>query len=319
MSAITPRLGKQNIVYRVINKLYRHLIEEPRRESLKDRLLSLPPSISADKSLGFTLHMMVCKRDLKMAVCSALVANFHCGVAFDWIFHDDGSLNNEDERFILSRLPKTKVVRRQEADTFANEKLKAYPKILDSRRNQIMALKIVDVRIWGKGDKFGYVDSDVLFVKKPDFYLDALANREPKNYFNKDIKNAYVKSSDQIEEAIGIRPFERGNAGLWVMHRQDIDLDKIEEWLNHPGFSDCLYDYTLDQTFINMLAKNSSNGVDYFPVGYDVNLYKTINEQVIDKHYVGAIRHGYELEGLDYLLNRNSFEKNWLKFINDVN
>ncbi len=248
-----------------------------------------------------------------MAICSAMVMNLQCKRAFVWIFHDDGSLDDRDEKTILSNLPGSKVVRRLEADLFAEKALRDYPEILEYRRQQIMALKIIDVRIWGKGKKFGYVDSDILFFQRPDFYLDALSNKNSKNYFNKDLQSAYVQTPDQIEAFLGIRPFEKGNAGLWVMHREDINLDKIEEWLKNPGFAKNLYDYTLDQTFINLLANISPHGAEYLPTGYDVDYYKS-PEHCVDKHYVGAIRHGYELEGLRFILNERDFANRWMAF-----
>ena len=313
-SHIKPKKPKKNIITRILGKAYRELFENPRRESIKNRFLQMPASKQADAELDFTLHMMVCKRDLKMAVCSIFAANLFCDRAFRWVLHDDGSLDDLDENLLFDKVPASLVKRRKRADTHAETVLNDYPEILEYRRQQIMALKLIDVRLWGDGDKIGYVDSDVLFVNTPEFFLDALINKNPKNYFNKDIQNAYVKTPDEIEELIGVRPFEKGNAGLWVMHREDINLDKIEEWLKHTGFSDKLYAYTLDQTFINMLASLSPHGVEHFPKGYDVDLNKSLN-QAIDKHYVGVIRHGYELEGLHYLLNNKAFEMNWEQFV----
>ena len=251
-----------------------------------------------------------------MAICSVFAANLFCDRAFRWVFHDDGSLEDVDEKLILEKIPGSLVVRRAQADAHAEEVLKDYPEILEYRRQQLMALKIVDVRLWGEGEKFGYVDSDVLFVKNPEFFLDALGNKNPKNYFNKDIQNAYVKTPDEIEVFSGVRPFENGNAGLWVMHRKAIDLDKVEAWFKNPGFSDKLYAYTLDQTFINILANISPHGAAHLPTEYDVDLHKSL-ENAVDKHYVGVIRHGYELEGLTYLLDDLKFEESWKTFINN--
>lgn len=316
MANIIPRIGTKPLLQRAWHKVYRKFYETPRRNALKEKLLSLPKSKVANPELDFTLHMMVCKRDLKMAICSALSFNLMCNQAFRWVFHDDGSLNDIEEREIVAHLPGVKVLRREEADTFAEKELVDYPEILKYRRQQIMALKIVDVRIWGKGEKFGYVDSDVLFFRRPTFFLDALANKNTKNYFNKDMQNAYVQSPEQIESFLGIRPFEKGNAGLWVMHREDINLHQIEEWLKHRGFSKNLYNYTLDQTFINLLANNSSHGVAHLPATYDVSFHKKV-EKSINKHYVGAIRHAYELEGLRYLLEECDFENRWRTFVSE--
>lgn len=291
---------KGNLYSRTIGKIEIKNRDLNRAKIRQEFLSSIKPQ-PVNKKSPFTVHMMLCKRDLEMAVCSALAFNEVMEDTLRFHFHDDGSLDVKDAEFVEKHLPGTKVILRKEADVRAEKELKAYPKILEYRKNQIMALKIIDVKLWGEGDKFCYVDSDVLFFHKPDFFIKALNNKNPKNYFNKDIQSAYMQTPEEIESFLGFKPHEKCNAGLWVMHRMDIDLDKINTWLNHPNFEKSLFGYTLDQTFISMLATDSKHGVDHLPKGYDVNFYKKAEESVC-KHYVGAIRHGYELEGLNYLL-----------------
>ena len=281
-----------------INEYFRN----KRRERIRKKFLLTVSCKNINKVLPFTVHMMLCKRDLEMAMCSAKAFNNVMGDGMRYRFHDDGSLDETDVIFVEKHLPGTKVILRREADQRAQKELSEYPKILEYRKNQIMSLKIIDVTIWGEGDRFCYVDSDVLFFKKPDFFIKALKGEIPKNYFNKDIQNAYMQTPDAIESFLNIRPLEKANAGLWVMNRADINLDTIESWLNNPGFKKSLYGYTLDQTFISMLANNSEGGAEHLPSTYDVNFFKK-PEVSVCKHYVGAVRHGYELEGLLYLMN----------------
>jgi hypothetical protein len=177
-----------------------------------------------------------------------------------------------------------------------------------------MALKLVDVKLWRRGERLSYIDSDILFFRRPDFFLDALQGKHTKNYFNKDISDSYVRRADEILSDVGVRPLDRLNAGLWVMYQDAIDLDRIESWLRHPAFSGKLYAYTLDQTFISMLANSSPHGVEHLPATYDVAFRKDVTMSV-NKHYVGAIRHAYEMEGLKYLLESLDFDARWRGFI----
>jgi hypothetical protein len=298
---------------KAVHKLYRTLYEGPRRKQIASRLFALPPSPPVDPLTPFTVHMLVCRRDVVMAACTARAANLAFGTALPWVFHDDGSLRDEDEAVFQAQLPGSKVVRRPEADRVARERLAAYPEILKYRQHQIMALKLVDVRVWGRGARLAYIDSDVLFFRRPDFILEALRGERPKNYFNKDIADAYVRPAGDIAREVGVRPFDRLNAGLWVLHEEVIDLDTIEGWLKHPAFARHLYDYTLDQTFISMLASSSAHGVEHLPAAYDVAFRKEVGTSV-NKHYIGRIRHGYELEGVSYLLEACDFERRWQAF-----
>lgn len=299
---------------RALHKLYRITYESPRRRRIASGVFFLPPSRPVDEDVPFSAHMLVCRRDVTMAVCTAKVANLAFERALPWVFHDDGSLTNEEEHAFQTNLPGCKVVRRSEGDRVARERLSDYPEILKYRDHQVMALKLVDVKLWRKGDRLAYIDSDILFFQRPDFMLGALADGHDKNYFNKDIADAFVRPADEIAREVGVRPVDSLNAGLWVLHADAIDLDTIESWLKHPAFSQHLYDYTLDQTFISMLANSSRNGVEYLPSTYDVAFRKDVTASV-NKHYVGAIRHNYELEGLRYLLHELDFEHRWNQFI----
>lgn len=300
---------------RALHKLYRLVYESPRRRRIASRILALPPAPPVPASLDFTVHMLVCRRDVEMAICTAKAANLACEQPLPWVFHDDGSLREEEANTFRTHLPGCRVVLRDEADRRAARMLPDYPHILTYRRHQVMALKLVDVRLWSTGDRLAYIDSDILFFRKPAFFLDALRGERPKNYFNRDMADAYVRPAGEIERDVGIRPCSRLNAGLWVMHATDIDFDAIETWLQHAAFREHLYAYTLDQTFISMLASRSHHGVEHLPASYDVAFDKDVRSSV-NKHYVGRIRHGYELEGLRYLLREGRFERRWRQLVN---
>ncbi|MBT8400277.1 MAG: hypothetical protein KJO98_07360, partial [Rhodothermia bacterium] len=266
---------------------------------------------------SYSTHMLVCSRDLEMATCTAKAADLAFGSPQNWIFHDDGSLSQLEVRTLREQLPGCIVATRREADQRAEDELSDFPRILEYRRNQVMALKLVDVALWSRGSRTCYIDSDVLFFRRPEFFIEALDGTQVGNYFNRDIHSAYVRTPEEIESCLGILPRARLNAGLWVLWTKDIDLDTIEKWLNHSCFEDHLYAYTLDQTFISMLATISDSGVDYLPPDYDVSFHKDVSTSV-NKHYVGAIRHGYELEGLAYLLQQRDLASRWGRLSSEV-
>lgn len=292
-------------------KFYRPYIENPKRVAIRERILSLPPLPVIDDK-GYSIHCLICNRDIEMLICSARTVAFTAGFSMPYIFHDDGSLTDEDEGRLLNSLPGSKVIRRKDADERASEELSNYPNILRYRASQVMALKLVDVRLWGVGERFGYIDSDIVFLKKPEQFLMALTNENPDtpNLFNKDIDDAYVVAREKINKEMGVSPYPQVNAGLWVMCREDICLDTIEEWLGLPVFQERPHFYTLDQTFISMLANRSDVGAKHFDADYDVDFLKPVKTNTT-KHYVGRIRHGFETEGLLYLLEEKSFENDW--------
>lgn len=306
---LTPTVSPKTIPERIQSRL-RNDFRLFFRRRIRQQIMPLLPVHQAPQE-GSTLHMLVCERDHEMAIITAGLFNYRVGTAHRFVFHDDGSLSDRAIATFQEFLPGTRVIRRPEADEVAQEKLKDFPRILAYRRSQIMALKIVDVKLWGQGTRMGYVDSDVLFLKHPKAYVQALEEQPGANYFNRDIEDAYVADRKVIGEATGYEPAPRMNAGLWVMNAQDIRLEQIEAWLGHPFFAPYAADYRLDQTFIAMLAQDSAAGAKHFPEEYDVDFYKQVDQNVC-KHYVGRIRYGYELEGLRYVLSQGDLKKDSL-------
>ena len=252
--------------------------------------------------------MLVGERDHEMAIITACLFNYHTNHAHRFVFHDDGSLSERAIEQFQEFLSGTRIIGRREADEIAQEKLKAFPRTLAYRYSHVMALKLIDVKLWGQGARIGYMDSDILFFKNPEAFVDTLVKQRDFNYFNRDIEDAYVTEREVIVQELGYGPAPRINAGLWVMNAKDICLEQIEMWLNHPFFASYASNYRLEQTFIAMLAQRSAEGVRYLPDTYNVDFYKPV-EQNVCKHYVGRIRYGYELEGLSYVLKKEDLKK----------
>ncbi|HEX8530588.1 MAG TPA: hypothetical protein VF646_11215, partial [Cytophagales bacterium] len=111
---------------------------------------------------------------------------------------------------------------------------------------------------------------------------------------------------------------ERVNVGLWVMNREDLDLPKTERWLAaFPADLPPLKKRLTEQTLLAMLATDSANGVAHLPPPYDVAFEKK-PEDAVCKHYVGRIRHGFELEGLRYLAGPLDFINRWQHFVRNA-
>ena len=298
MSGIRPRFkGHPNGLVRGFKKLYRISYEDPLRRTIRRRFIEREVRWESLGDAGGELHTLLCHRDVEMAIAAAMCYALAAQSRFNWIIHDDGSLTVNDVQLIGRLVPFARVIDRRSADARFEQEYRRFPKIGEYRRNQVMALKLVDVRIWAGSARIGYMDSDICFSAYPGIFLKALNGEIKGSLFNRDIQDAYVLDRKEIGRRLGVAPYPRVNAGLWVMDRDAIDLDTIEKWLNDPGLRDCLFAYTLDQTFVSMLGVLSSDGISHLPPEYDVDLLKPI-EGSVSKHYVGAIRHGFELEGL---------------------
>ena len=271
------------------------------RKQLRQEALSRLPVYKAINNHP-EIHMLISRRDFEMSVITAAMLNHLGKRAHSFIFHDDGTMDDQMEKIICQQFPGTLVVRRDVADLIASQKLSTYPAVLEFRKKHVMALKLIDVALWAQQDRVGYLDSDILFFHYPEEFIGAFEKKVDVNYFNRDMADAYVTDCCSIEKLTGFSPASRINAGLWVMNKKDIDLNLIESWLKHPIMSNYKSDYRLEQTFTAMLAGISDTGAAHFASGYDVSFEKK-PEKSIAKHYVGRIRYGYELEGIKYLFS----------------
>lgn len=310
-------LSNRALLIRAAHRLYR-LFRDAKRRRIAQVVVNSPPAPPVDENLPYTVHTLLCKRDLSMGICAAKALNLAANLALPWVFHDDGSLRTEDFSLLRRHFPGARIVTRTEADQRASEVLRDFPRCNAWRNRHVLMLRLLDVPQWAGGTRIWFVDSDQLFFQRPNEILALLDKPLGMNFFSRDITDSYVLDSDKIKEITGVDIYKRVNAGLGVVNRADMRIELIEQWLGQlePFFNERTIYHRLEQTLLAMLASVSSQGIAHLPPSYDVALDKPVEHSVC-KHYVGRIRHGFELEGLAYLLDDLDFIRRWQQFVNE--
>lgn len=249
-------------------------------------------------------------------ICSAKSLNLALNLALPWVFHDDGTLSTHDCQLLALHFPRCRLIKRTDAD-LAFEGVKAqFPELYELRAKHVLLLKVADLYMFSEKKRLLFVDSDVLCIKKPGFILSKL-QEEGVNYFNKDVATAYVNSPEVLFELVGVSPFEQVNSGLSILNRSDLSMDRIAATLSGIHSSKRSdwnsYNHLIEQTTIAILATKSAFGVEHLPCEYDVSLEAPIKGFTC-RHFVGVIRHLYELQGLRYLIQQMSFFERWQEF-----
>jgi hypothetical protein len=306
----------KNPAFRIYRKV-RRMLRDRARKRLRTQVAFTAPSPPANRDVPFSPHELVCHQDVLLAICSAKSLNLAMGEALPWIFHEDGSLTAEDHALLLRQFPGTRVVKRTEADAFFDQARATYPLLHELRKKHVMLLKLADLGAFSARDRILYVDSDILFFRPPAFIMEKLRQPGAGNFFNRDIDSAYIVAPQVIEQLTGIPPPTRINAGLSILNRADIQLAQIEDMLNrlHPSKRTdwVYYGHLIEQTVVSLLTASSPTGAHHLPEDYDVSLDRPA-KGAVSKHYVGVIRHLFEIEGLDLLLREYSFEERWAQF-----
>ena len=215
---------------------------------------------------------------------------------------------------MLGQFPGCHLVERAEADNFF--KAQQPTPLAQARKKNVLLLKLADLHVFARHERILYVDSDILFFRRPDALFHVLKN-ENGNYFTKDIDTAYIATLETLETLTGVRPLDRVNSGIFALNRADIALDKIAHTLSqidaveHSNWT--LYSHLIEQTLVAILTSASASGASHLPEDYDLRLEAGVKGAVC-RHYVGAIRESFELEGLRALLYEMDFVSRWRRF-----
>jgi hypothetical protein len=181
-----------------------------------------------------------------------------------------------------------------------------------------LLLKLADLHVFARQERILFVDSDVLFFKRPDALFHVLES-EKGNYFTKDLQTAYISDLITLEKLTGIRPLDRVNSGIFAVNRSDISLKKLSRRLSELDSAKqpkgTVYHHLIEQTLFAVLTSDSSGGAAHLPPDYDLRLERGLDGAVC-RHYVGVIRDFFELEGLRALLSEADFLTRWQAFCN---
>lgn len=289
-----------NLFERVVFKLKR-VFRDRKRVSLRKPYLTLPPVAVPGQDQDFSVHILLCNRDFEMSVCALRSFVFYCGRSFEFVIHEDGTLTQEQKKYLLKNFPKSEIIDYHRSLNLAKETFGENSEIYKMRQKGVLMLKLLDIKLFSTKKKVIVLDSDILFFKKPDEVLNAATRFDVPNLFNKDVFPSLMASKEVLEDICAKKIPERINSGLSVVYRDAIDFVLLEKWLKE--LNDRKVDiilHRIEQSLITMLCVNHKSGIDYLPETYDVSFEKDVGQSVC-KHYVGVIRHGFELEGLSYL------------------
>ncbi|HEY7087314.1 MAG TPA: hypothetical protein VH518_04445 [Tepidisphaeraceae bacterium] len=310
---LRPTTAPKNIVERVAERVVREMRNVSRRRIAKS-IVRLPASPAATVALPFSIHMLTCRRDLHMAICAAKAMNLVCEAALPWIFHDDGTLGTGDLRLLAEQFPGCAVLESGEADARMNKLLSDQPNLKQLRDRSPLMKKLLDVPVFANRARFIYIDSDLLFFRRPSELLERASQKVGGNLFNRDLANAYCFNPELVLRTCEIEIPQRINSGCYICDTDYCNVANLERWLGslvaaEPNF----YIHYAEQTLTAMAAGSSAGGAHHLSEPYDVAYGKDVTSSIC-KHYVGHIRHGFELEGLTYLLNECDFARRWSEF-----
>jgi hypothetical protein len=144
-------------------------------DSLLRSLLDAPPAMLG-RSPGVEVHTLVSSEHVPLYLFAAKsLARFWDGPRA--VVHDDGTLTDEDRGVLRAHVPGLRIATRPEADARVAPLLEQYPTVAAVRRNNVRILQLVDYFLLAEADTVIGMDSDVVFLRRPDDLIQWVDDR----------------------------------------------------------------------------------------------------------------------------------------------
>lgn len=177
------------------------------------------------------LHTLICNKDIDWFEKTYKLFKHHSGINCSVIIHEDGSFTDDDKKRLLETYNNFEIIERERADHEILSFLKDHDLCTHFRMAQhhtIFRIKLFDPFFFTKNNNVVYMDSDILFCKRPDYMLDSFLHK--KGFYIRDTWSSYcVPFRDEDKDTQIIRNV---NAGLtYFPTKNHYSLDEIENCL----------------------------------------------------------------------------------------
>jgi hypothetical protein len=272
-------------------------IQAWRRFGTQRKILKTHPVRTA-KSGPIEIRVLTWRRDWLNAIWALKSFYHYATVDYPLFIHDGGLKPNQKEK-LQYHFPDATLISEEEAEEKVVpllEERRLYRSIAYRRRN-ITTRKLFDFFLLSKADVVISVDSDIIFFKRPSELLDSERGKDS-NLYHKDMQYSYTLKPDELEAAFGIRPISMIACGLSRVHRESVDFEKINLWLEHPKlFEDR---WVTEQTLHALCA--TIYGAELLPDTYLVSTERGMSPELVCKHYPGFFRPLLYQEGMAHLV-----------------
>lgn len=266
-------------------------------------LLKKFPGFKFEGNDNFEIHSLCQKSDIWILACSLYSFLHFSGLnPSAIIIHDDGSLDDNDKRVLVSKFSNLQVISRETADEKIVNLLESERAKLYRKNGHPLILKLVDIFILSSAPKVMILDSDVLFFKQPGEIiqfvksssgLDALISGFPESLdkFQILVNNKYLKSRDLVNKRV-----EYMNSGIILYNKSSLTADMLYEYFDNCSMN--YHDYFVEMTGWNCLI--SQLNYDFLPLDQYI-IKGRVSDTTVTKHYTSGRRQELYAHGIALL------------------
>jgi hypothetical protein len=188
--------------------------------------------IICDTEGRFELHTLACERTLVNTLWSLKTFYHFCEIRPRLVIYDDGSLSEAAVKILSRHFVNCQLIRRDRFDQDMEDFLKAHRTSLEYSKIKSFycALKLFGPMCYTKSEGVLYLDSDVLFFKKPGEMLKYMENGTP--FYMSDYQDAYSHPVEVLNKLLKIELAHNVNAGLFYVAKRDFagNMDLVESY-----------------------------------------------------------------------------------------
>ena len=231
--------------------------------------------VPVNRASPFEIHSLVCHRDVNMMLTSAKSFLRFCPeMAF--IVHDDGSLTTSDRDRLRGHLPGVEIIDRVLADRVMKDKLPAA--VFAQRQRHVFLMKLFDFNHFHTGTHTILLDSDIVFLSRPDEVIEWLSREDARPFYNKDWCPSYRAKT--VPPAVDLPPSL--NAGF-MGYSGRFSMEEIYKWCFELDY--WLEDQTL---YALLLAGRGAEPLD--PQRYMVYTGQPLTDRAVMVHFISPSR-----------------------------
>jgi len=249
------------------------------------------------------IHLVCYWRDYLLAVWALKTFYRFANVEYPLTVHFDGFVTRRMVRVFKRHFPGVTLVSQEEAERVVSPLLESrgLHNLLSQRTRNVFVRKMVDCYLLAQSPKVLIIDSDVLFFKRPAHLLDT-ALVEQDALFMRDCSYCYTAPLPVIERLVGRPIVANLNAGVGLIRREALDLQKIENCLQHAELTGG------DPTFLEQTLYAvglCASRVSYLPSHYVLSMEQSTDfQRTVARHYAGDSRALMTSEGMAHLIRQ---------------
>lgn len=274
------------------------------------KIFKTKPIVCESEGL-FEVHTLTCEQDLANTLWSLKTFYHFCELRPKLIIYEDGSLSNNSKSILSEHFLNCQIIRRDRFHHDMENFLKAYKSSLEysKLKSFYCIIKLLGPMYYTKSERLLYLDSDVLFFKKPGEILKFIENGIP--FYMSDYQDAYSHPLEFLKNLVHIGLAHKINAGLFHVAKRDFadHLDLVNFYFEKvPQIGNNDWRVNRHEQTLTAILLSKANGVRLS------NVYQISKEPVTDKtishHFVNdGSRQDFYSVGLRHLRSSGFIEE----------